>query len=278
MENNKRILRIFPRKTRATPIDENVIIAKPPGFFDFADEIHISVTFSWDLKFSEILYNQWKHVAPCKIGGPALNMKGDLFTPGLYLKNGYVITSRGCHNKCWFCSVPKRDGSLREINISSGNNLLDDNILACSQPHINKVFSMLSQQKKEILLTGGLEAKLITEAVAIRLKKLNPQRIYFSYDTPDDLKPLINISEIFKDINFTNCHHRFSCYVLIGYKGDSQESALKRLVSVYKLGFLPMSMLYRDVNGYFDKSWIHFNTTFANPRICSFILKNLSKK
>ena len=34
--------------------------------------------------------------------------------------------SHGCHNHCWFCSVPKLEGSLRELPISDGWILLDD--------------------------------------------------------------------------------------------------------------------------------------------------------
>ena len=92
-----RIIRVFPRRTKATPVDDLVRIGTPPGLFDEADEVHISVTFTWDLPFAEKLARQWRDVAPVKIGGPATGEKGGDFVPGMYLKNGYVITSRGCH-------------------------------------------------------------------------------------------------------------------------------------------------------------------------------------
>lgn len=38
--------RVFPRRTKATPDDLGVRIG-PPGLFDEADEIDISVTFPW---------------------------------------------------------------------------------------------------------------------------------------------------------------------------------------------------------------------------------------
>jgi len=39
--------------------------------------------------------------------------------------------------------------------------VLDDNLLACSAPHIEAVFSMLKRNKKAgpVQFTGGLEAK-----------------------------------------------------------------------------------------------------------------------
>ena len=76
--------------------------------------------------------------------------------PGLYLKHGYTITSRGCHNNCWFCSVPKREGALRELPINDGWNILDDNLLACSENHIRAVFEMLKRQKHKPEFTGGI--------------------------------------------------------------------------------------------------------------------------
>ena len=42
-------------------------------------------------------------------------MSGGDFVPGRYLAPGYVITSRGCPNRCWFCSVWRREGALREF-------------------------------------------------------------------------------------------------------------------------------------------------------------------
>ena len=125
------------RKTNATPEDDYVAIGSPGLFVpDDISEIHISVTFTtftWDLQESERLAEAWSRYGNVKIGGPATGMRGETFTPGMYLKHGYTITSRDCHNNCWFCSVPKREGTLRELPITDGWNLLNDNILACSE-------------------------------------------------------------------------------------------------------------------------------------------------
>ena len=61
------------------------------------DEVHISVTFTWDRQRAEELEKQWRDVGvPVKIGGPAYGdrMSPD-FVPGRYLKQGYTFTSRG---------------------------------------------------------------------------------------------------------------------------------------------------------------------------------------
>ena len=156
-----KVLRVFPRKTNATPDDKNVIINRMPTLFDEADQIHVSVAFTWDIPRAEELAYMWQSVAPTSIGGPAFNERGEEFEPGMYLKQGYTITSRGCPNKCWFCSVWKRESGVRELKINSGYNLMDDNILACSDQHIKAVFEMLKLQKHPIAFTGGLEAKIL---------------------------------------------------------------------------------------------------------------------
>lgn len=159
MDMKKRIIRVFPTKTNATPTDELVRIRETPSFFDEADEVHVSVTFTWDIPIAEWLAKQWEPVATVKIGGPAYNEPGGDFIPGMYMKHGYVITSRGCPNRCWFCAVPKREGGmLRELPVTDGWILTDDNLLACSPGHIDEVFAMLARQPHKPQFTGGLEA------------------------------------------------------------------------------------------------------------------------
>lgn len=140
-----KIARVFPRKTNASPTDELAFFDRP-GLFDYEiNEVHVSVTFTWDIERAKRLTDAWAKVAPVRLGGPAMGERGGDFIPGLYLKPGYIITSRGCPNRCWFCSVPKRDGPLRELPIHEGCNVLDDNLLACSENHIRAVFTMLAK-------------------------------------------------------------------------------------------------------------------------------------
>lgn len=248
-----------------------------PTLFDEADQINISVVFTWDLPKAEILYNQWKYVAPTSIGGPALNTRGEQFKPGQYLKPGYVITSRGCNNRCWFCSVWKREGTIRELKITEGYNILDDNLLQCSGNHITSVFKMLKDQPKKPLFTGGLEAKLLTKKIAIELYNLKPERIYFANDTADDLKPLIEAGKILFNVGFIKTTHIIKAYVLIGYPKDSFSKALKRLRQTWEAGFFPMAALYRPKSGTPIKEWREFYHEWANPMRTSMNLKMFKK-
>ena len=258
-------LRIFPRKTKATPIDNFSYVGDPPLLFPpEADKINISVTFEWDLQEAERLEKQWKCIAPVEIGGPATGIPGGNFTPGQYLKQDYVITSRGCHNRCWFCSVWKREGDIRELPITEGNILLDDNLLSCSDNHINKVFSMLNKQKDRPDFRGGIEAALLKEWHVKEFVKLNPIQIWFAYDTPDDKEPLFEAGKLLKKYGF-KINHPLRCYNLIGYPKDTFEKAEKRLYETIEAGFMPMAMLYRNGNGNTEHEWRKFQRLWARP-------------
>jgi hypothetical protein len=217
---------------------------------------------------AEQLAQQWQHVAPVKIGGPATGSKGETFTPGMYIKSGYTITSRGCPNRCWFCSVWKREGqAVRELPIMNGWNLQDDNLLACSEPHVRAVFAMLQRQHHRTHLTGGLEAARIQAWHVDLLANLRPKQVFFAYDTPDDLEPLQHAGKMLLEAGFTTTSHTLRAYVLIGYPRDTFDAAEKRLQQTLSAGFMPMAMLWRNDKGETSQDWRTFQRLWARPAI-----------
>jgi hypothetical protein len=267
-----KIMRVFPRRTNATPTDDLVHIGSPDLFTEekAPDRVHISVTFSWDMPRAEQLYKEWNVIAPTEIGGPATGQRGESFTPGMYLKKGYVITSRGCPNRCWFCSVWRREGkAIRELPITDGWNVLDDNLLACSEKHIRDVFSMLSRQKKQPIFSGGLEARKLQKWHVEELLKLKPKQMFFAYDTPDDREPLFEAGKLLLENGFTKKTQNLRAYVLIGYPTDTFEKAEKRLNETMQAGFIPFAMLFRDQTGYRDPAWIRFSWPWSRPAAIS---------
>jgi hypothetical protein len=265
---SKRIIRVFPRRTKATPIDDLVAVRRGPELFDQADEVHVSVVFTWDLPMAEKLAEAWKHVAPVRIGGPATGAVSGEFVSGRYVRQGYTITSRGCPNRCWFCSVWKREGNkVRELPIREGWNVLDDNLLACSREHTRKVFDMLARQAQPPQFTGGLEAKILQPWHVEALRALHPKQLFFAYDTDDDLEPLREAGRMMLDAGFTSASHALRCYVLCGWPRDNFLSAKRRMEETIKAGFTPMAMLYRDKDGKTDKTWRKFQREWARPAI-----------
>ncbi len=254
-----KIIRLFPRKTKATPDDSLAVINRLPELFDEADEVHISVAWTWDIPKAEKMEKMWRFVAPVRIGGPATGERGGAFVPGMYIKDGYTITSRGCPNRCWFCSVWRREGdATRELPICDGWNILDDNLLACSDDHIRAVFAMLKRQNRKAEFTGGLEAARLKPWHAEAMREIKAKQMFFAYDTPDDLEPLREAGKIMQAAGH-HIHprsHALRCYVLCGYRTDTISKANKRIAETIEAGFSPMAMVIRDEKtGLRDKQW-----------------------
>ena len=268
-----KIARVFPSRTRLTPIDSDAIVGRGPNLLDKYDEAHISVLFSWDIPLAEKLGDSWSKVCPVKIGGPAMDTRGEDFEPGIYVKLGAVITSRGCPNRCWFCSVWRREGNeVRELPIRDGWNVLDDNLLRCSKQHVRSVFDMLSRQERRPVLTGGLEAAALKDWHIDLLEQSRVDRMFFAYDTPDDLEPLRTAGKRLKETRLTRTHH-LHAYCLVGHPKDTFDAAEQRLRECYEAGFFPMAMLYRNREGQTSEGWRSFQRVWARPAITRGILK-----
>ncbi len=262
-----RVARVFPRRTKATPSDPLAFVGGPGLFPPEVDRVHVSVAFTWDRERAEQLAEEWQRVAPVEIGGPAMGTRGEDFIPGRYLRPGYIITSRGCPNHCWFCSAWKRDGIVREVPITDGWNVQDDNLLACSEAHVRAVFAMLSRQPERAEFTGGLEAAKLKTWHIDALAELKPKQVFFAYDTPNDYEPLMEAGRAIAAVWPGSRAHRLRCYVLIGYPRDTFAGAEARLRRALTAGFLPMAMLWRDDFGATQLAWRRFQRTWARPAI-----------
>lgn len=264
------MIRVFPRRTKATPNDEKAFYTGPPLWEMKEENVYVSCAFTWDMPEAERLAREWEQAGfNVKIGGPAYDDRGGEFIPGRFLKPGYVITSRGCNNKCWFCSTWRREGNIRELPIREGRDVLDSNLLQCSEQHIRSVFSMLKRQPHKVKFSGGMEAALLKDWHVELLVNLKPriERIYFAYDTPDDYEPLVLASKKLIVAGLLNKSRKISAYVLFGYPGDTQEEAHARLESVVKLNLVPYAMLYRDDEGRQDPEWLKFRRPWVKPEI-----------
>jgi len=267
-----RLIRVFPRKTKASPRDELAYFG-PPDMFAEADEVHISVTFTADKPAAERLAYQWQPVAPVKIGGVACGDRGEEFVPGRYIRDGYIFTSRGCPRRCWFCSVWKRDPFPRLLPIIDGWNILDDNLLACPRPHVEAVFDMLRRQKRRVEFTGGLEALALQDYQVELLASLSPRpNMFWAYDPGDEFETLRSAARRLIEAGFTTQSHRMRVYVLIGYPKDTIPAAEARLRQMTSIGFTPHAMLWQPETPGAEKwrpgdHWRRFQRTWARPAI-----------
>jgi hypothetical protein len=152
-----------------------------------------------------------------RIGGPAYDDGGDEFTPGMFLKAGCTITSRGCPKKCGWCSVPKREGAIRELAIKPGWIVQDNNLLACSERHVRAVFDMLRQQGRAIYFNGGLDKHYLRDWHRELFDSIKIGELWFACDTAADLPHLERASRILDGISI----EKLRCYTMIGYDHET---------------------------------------------------------
>jgi len=269
-----RLIRVFPRRTKATPRDALTYVG-PPDLFAEADEVHVSVTFSWDKPRAEQLAEEWRHVAPVKVGGVAYDDNSLVFIPGRYVGEGYTITSRGCPRRCWFCGVWKKWPTVNPMPIYPGWNVLDDNLLAAPREHVEAVFAMLRQydRKRRVEFTGGLEALALQDYQVDLLASLRPRpNMFWAYDPGDEFETLFSAARRMLAAGFTAESHRLRCYVMIGYPKDTFDTAEKRLRQMVGIGLTPFAMLWRPSNPAEMKwapgpEWHAFRRRWTRPAI-----------
>lgn len=226
---NRRLIRVFPRITKATPQDELARFG-PPNLFDEADEI--------------------RGVNLCR---------GATSRMGTHSRRGDARAAAGSV----LC------GSV----IQDGWNILDDNLLACPEPHVRAVFKMLARQGRQIEFTGGLEARAMEDYQVGLLADMKPRpNCFFAYDPGDPFETLKSAADRLIAAGFTACSHRLRCYVLIGYPKDTFALADKRLNDMMAIGFTPHAMLWQPEVKAAEKhrpapEWKKFQRTWARPAI-----------
>lgn len=261
------VIRVFPRRTKWTPNDKLAFVGDPPLWLPREQPVRVSCTFTWDIEESERLKKAWsQYYSDVQVGGPAYDDKGGEFVPGRFVKEGVTITSRGCTKNCDWCVVPKREGWIRELSIKPGWNVLDNNLLACSQKHIQNVFVMLQKQSKGIVFSGGLDAELLKPWHANLLQSITLKEAWFSCDYPGGMLNLQKVAKLLPNIP----PQKKRCYVLIGFNGETIKQAEKRLCDVYNLGFWPFAMLYRSIDtlkreSNWSKDWLKLQRTWCRP-------------
>jgi len=262
-----RLIRVFPRRTKATPTDEMAFVGEPPLFRPEADEVHVSVTFTWDLERAEVLARSWGRYYPnVRIGGPALGDPGEDFVPGMYVRPGYTFTSRGCPNRCPFCLVPEREGLIRELRpLAIGNDVLDNNLLACSDEHIGHVLAMLSARPRAARFSGGLQAERCTPAMVDRLRSVRISELFLAYDALNSWGVVSCAINRFRAAGLRQRQVR--CYVLAGFGDDTPAAAGGRCEQVLDAGGVPFMMLYQPAEEFirYSREWTRLGRKWMRP-------------
>jgi hypothetical protein len=226
-----------------------------------ADEVHVSVTFTWDVGEGQRLADAWsQYYDNVCLGGPAFNDPCNDFAPGRYVKHGVTFTSRGCNNECPWCLVPPREGRLRELPIVQGNLVQDNNLLQCSREHLEKVWAMLRTQHS-VEFTGGLDARLVTTEIADAIRGLSLKQLFLACDTDNGLAPLERAVELLQ-----LPRDKVRCYVLCAFN-TSVDQCEERLQRVWRAGAMPFAQLYQSPDKliHYSREWRALARTWSRP-------------
>ena len=229
-----------------------------------ADEVHISCTFTWDRSAAIRLAQAWHQYYPKVIlGGSVFEQPENHFTPGMYIKKGITITSRGCNNNCPWCLVPEREGRLKPIEIEPGYDIQDNNFLQCPRSHLEVTFAMLRAQPRAARFSGGLDTRLVSDYVAELLETICIDEIFLACDTEEAIRPL---RKAMKKLSWLP-RRKLRCYVLIAHNGQTVSQARDRLEEVWETGCLPFAQLYQPPDKYIEypKEWTDLNRTWERP-------------
>jgi len=232
------------------------------------NKAYISVAFTWDLpKAKERASTLVTEGYTVYAGGPACLLMPEYLSDVAHVNALEVsalerhnpeatFTSRGCVRNCKFCAVPKIEGKLVELdNWPVRPIVCDNNLLACSKAHFDKVVDRLKPLKK-IDFNQGLDARLLTKYHADRLAELDCMT-RLAFDSVNYESQFMRAYEALRKAKIAK--RRIRVYVLIGFD-DTPEDALYRLELVRSLKITPNPMRYQPLdilkkNSYVSPDW-----------------------
>lgn len=179
-------------------------------------------------------------------------------------KASIVFSSRGCIRRCPFCAVPvlepvfKPKKSIRHL-IYPGHKkviLWDNNILA--SPYWEDIFNELKELNLEVDFNQGLDARLLSEKIALRLKKLKIPLFRLAYDTNGVKNAVKSAIDKLKEVGIRG--RRILVYCLFNTPGDTPEGFLERIKDLLDWGVVAYPMRFeplepRPKNTYISPNW-----------------------
>jgi hypothetical protein len=219
------------------------------------DALYISVVFTWNLPLVRKVACEYPDIV---VGGPAVESMPNYFSELTNVRIGEPIpgilqrhradatrTSTGCIRRCLFCSVHRREGDLRELtDWPDGSVLVDNNLLACSQEHFDKVIDRL-KGKTGVDFNQGLDARLLTEHHAERLAELPDAAIRLALDSMAWVKDWERAYDLLRAAKFAK--RRIRSYALIAHTTGVDE-AWERVSWIEKQGVKPLPMWFHETN------------------------------
>lgn len=227
-----------------------------PDLFKHPDKLYISSIFRWNRDKVLDLADWWSVYTIVEIGGTGVDICKVLPSGIETVAPDYALydypdalgfISRGCPNKCPWCIVPAKEGSIHRVSTAQEIcqdrkkvTLLDNNFLAL--PDYKTDLEWLAENRIKVDFNQGLDARRVDAHTAKLLSECSFDYVRFALDRPGQKKPLARAVDLLRE---KGMKRPIAVYVLIGF--DSFESDVERLLYCHEIDCVPRPMKYRDI-------------------------------
>ena len=193
-----------------------------------------------------------------------LVLEAERFMPDYSLtpewKSSIMFGTRGCIRKCAFCAVPRLEGKVQGpaqsiTDLVHENHrkvvLWDNNILGV--PNWEDIVDELRNLNVTIDFNQGLDARLINEKVAQKLKGLRIRPIRMAYDMPSEKAALKRAIPALDSVGFSR--RSMHVYTLYNFM-DTPEDFLDRVRELLSWGVVSYPMRYEPLNSLVKNKYI----------------------
>lgn len=221
--------------------------------------LHISVPFTWLLTDAANLARQqsmlWDDVL---IGGPAVDLQLHRFDSQPWVKIGHdcegvlqrvnwqaTKSTTGCPNSCPFCAVPKIEGAFQELDDWPDLPVyIDNNLLAASQQHLDRVFDRLERWGWADF-NQGLDARKLNDYHAERINRIKKPMVRLALDNMGYQKYWSRAFDTLRRHGIAK--HKIRAYALIGFNTGPDE-AWNRCQWIENHGVKPLPMWFHELD------------------------------
>ena len=243
-ESVHKVIRFYTAKYKRTP----VIVG---GVYASLCRDHLNETFGDRIKVWEGLVPEIEEIMPAYWLVPEW-------------RASILFSSRGCVRKCAFCSVtqlePKFEPrkSIRHLLYPGHNKVIlwDNNILA--SPYWRDIFGELEESGLAVDFNQGLDARLLAEETALRLRRLRVPIVRLAYDTKKIRNSLRRAINLLKEVGISG--RDIVVYCLYGYL-DKPEDFLERVRDLTDWGVVAYPMRYQSLEPCVKDSYVSPNWT-----------------
>ena len=245
---------------------------KGPIHWRDGSTVCVSIPFTWNLPEVRRFLSRTRLVwTRAVVGGPAVDLMPDYFagmegvsighdSPGILQRVNPMATrtTTGCIRRCKFCGIGQgriEPGGLRELPDWPDLPILaDNNLLAASPEHFDRVMDRLEASWGWADFTQGLDSRLLTQHHAERLARLRDPRTLIRLAL-DSMVYVDSWEDAFRRLRAASVALKYiRSYALIGFL-DGPVEAWERCQWIEDHGIKVLPMWFHPLNA-LRKNWV----------------------